>query len=126
MLHEKDFLGWLRNNQQMKALFGSRIFWKLAPKKTAMPFMVLQDINARGFREIDAACPRMQLDCYSDNEFAVVELAEAVEKELFGKAFVYGTTSFSSMLAERAMVLRMEDGSFKVPVDIKLSCRRDA
>lgn len=126
MLHEKDFLGWLRDNQQMKSLFGTKIFWKLAPQKTTTPFAVLQDISSRGFREIDAACPRMQLDCYSGNEFMVIELAEAVETELFGKAFTYGNTLFSSVVAERAMVLKVEDGSFKVPVDIKLSCRRDA
>lgn len=126
MLYESDFLAWLRNNVQLKAMFGNKIFWQLAPQNTKGSFLVLQGISNRGHREVGVASPKMQLDCFSSDASGVVELAEAVVQELFGKSFVSGSTAFSCMVAERAMVIPVEDRSFKVPVDVRFSCRRNA
>lgn len=126
MLYESDFLAWLRGNVRLQTMFGSKIYWQLAPQKTTGSFLVLQGINTRGHREVDAASPRMQLDCFSTDASGVVELAEAVVQELFGRSFIFGSTAFSCMVAERAMVIPVEDRSFKVPVDVRFSCRRNA
>ena len=125
MQYENDFLTWLRRNPAVQLLFGDRIFFGLAPAATANPFMTLQDISPNSNREIATAKPRMQIDCFATDQFEAAMLAEKLVLEIQFCSFTSGDTYFQSVRAERVQGMRVEDGSWKVPVDIRFSCRRN-
>ncbi|WP_320130252.1 DUF3168 domain-containing protein [uncultured Sphaerochaeta sp.] len=124
MQYAQDYLEHLKANPDMTARFGTRIFYGLAPETATNPFAVLQDISPNAQREISTAKPRMQLDVFAADQYSASDIAEEIVLALIFTSFTSGETYFQSVTAERTKALRVEDGTWKVPIDIRFSCRR--
>lgn len=120
MLFETDFLSLL----QTRLSGVCPVYFKRAPKGTAVPFAVIQTIAVPGAIEVGVQRPWMQLDIYAATEFEVLTLAEeAIDRILFLSVRT-GVTLFEKVKAGRSRMIECEDGTWKVPIDIRFYCRR--
>lgn len=120
MLFETDFLSLL----QARLSNVCPVYFQKAPQGTAEPFAVLSTITASGAVEVDVQRPWMQLDVYAETQFAAVELAEAAVDAVQFHSGRMGRTLFEGVKAERRAMIGCEDGTWKVPIDIRFYCRR--
>lgn len=123
MLHEKVFLKALQTDSQIKALGLTSISFFSAAKHTANPFCTLQSITNTGAREIRALRPTLQLDVFADNAYEATELAEMICGILNFQTFTFEGLYFSGVRAARSFCLEVEDGTFKVPIEITYHCQ---
>ena len=120
MLFEKDFLALVQS--KLDGVCG--VFFQQAPQDAAEPFAVLSTISASGAIEVDVQRPWMQLDVYAETQFAAVGLAEAAVDAVQFHSGRTGGTLFEGVKAERRAMIGCEDGTWKVPIDIRFYCRR--
>lgn len=120
MLFEKDFLSLLQSR-----LTGiCSVFFQKAPQNAAEPFAVLQTITASGAIEVGVQRPWMQLDIYGVTEFETITVAEQAMDAIQFHSSRTGETLFEHIKAERSRMIKCEDGTWKVPIDIRFYCRR--
>ena len=120
MLFEKDFLALLQSR-----LTGiCSVFFQKAPQNTAEPFAVLQTVAASGAIEVGVQRPWMQLDIYGATEFEAVTVAEQAMDAIQFHSSRTGEILFEHIKAERSRMIECEDGTWKVPIDIRFYCRR--
>lgn len=120
MLFEKDFLALL----QTKLDGICTVHFQKAPQETPEPFAVLQTITASGAVEVGVQRPWMQLDVYCRTEFEVVVASEQAIDAIQLYSGRAGKTLFEKVKAERSRMIECEDGTWKVPIDIRFYCRR--
>ena len=94
-----------------------------APEGTSAdePFIVLSAITCGGAREAGVLHPLVQADCYAPDIYAAVTLAETLAGTVDGEPFTSEGMRFEGVRAERTAPIRVEDGSWKVPVQIRFS-----
>ncbi len=119
MVFEKDFLSLLQEKLQ-----DIPIYYQMAPQGTKEPFGVLQTITTSGAIEVGVQKPWMQLDIYTKTQFGAVETAEKALDAIQFYCGRRGETLFESIVAERKSLIKCEDGTWKVPLDIRFYCRR--
>lgn len=119
MVFEKPFLNWLR--ERLGDMFP--VFYAEADQGRGEPFAVLHTILTGATREAGMMRPLMQLDLYADDRFQAVELAETVVCRIQSVSMASEGLVFSCMQAERAQPLRVEDGTWKVPIDIRFAVK---
>ncbi|MBQ3729711.1 MAG: hypothetical protein IJS84_00125 [Spirochaetales bacterium] len=120
MLFETDFLSLL----QARLSDVCPVFFQRARQGTAEPFAVLQTIAVPGAIEVGVQRPWMQLDVYGATEFEAVTVAEQVMDAIQFHSGRTGETLFEHIKAERSRMIECEDGTWKVPIDIRFYCRR--
>lgn len=120
MLFETDFLSLL----QTRLSDVCPVYFQRAPKGTAEPFAVIQTIAVPGATEVGVQRPWMQLDIYAATEFEVLTLAEEAMDRIRFHSGRTGVTLFEKVKAERSRMIECEDGTWKVPIDIRFYCRR--
>lgn len=120
MLFERDFLALLRD--RLDGICG--VFFQKAPQGTTEPFAVLQTISASGAIEVGVQRPWMQLDIYGATDFEAVTMAEQAMDAIQFHSSRAGETLFEHIKAERSRMIECEDGTWKVPIDIRFYCRR--
>lgn len=100
------------------------VWYGLADERAAEPFGVLHLISEGGRREVDGFMPLFQLDVYAADPFAAAEAAEAAASRLENGAGRYGVVYLQGVRCQRGPTLRCGDGTWKVPIDMHLSCLR--
>lgn len=120
MFFEQDFLTLL----QTRMTDVCSVFFQRAPQGKAEPFAILQTITASGAIEVGVQRPWMQLDIYAATEFEAVQKAEEAMDAIQFHSGRTGTTLFEKVKAERSRMIECEDGTWKVPIDIRFYCRR--
>lgn len=120
MLFETDFLSLL----QARLSDVCPVFFQRAPQGTVEPFAVLQTIAVPGAIEVGVQRPWMQLDVYGATEFEAVTVAEQAMDAIQFHSSRTGETLFEHIKAERSRMIECEDGTWKVPIDIRFYCRR--
>ena len=65
-----------------------------------------------------------QLDIFEKTPEKAIMAAERIILLLNGSDAGYGSTLFDSMRLERASLIRVEDGTWKVPIEITANCIR--
>jgi hypothetical protein len=117
MVFEKPFLSWLR--ERLGDMFP--VFYAEADQDRGEPFAVLHTILTGATREAGMMRPLMQLDLYAADRFSAVELAETAVCRIQFISMASDGLVFSCMQAERVGPIRMEDGTWKVPIDIRFA-----
>lgn len=120
MLFEQDFLSLLKS----KLSSICPVWFQKAPQGKSEPFAVLQTITVPGAIEVGVQRPWMQLDIYGANEFSALTTAEEVMDAIQFHSGRTGGTLFEKVKAERSRMIECEDGTWKVPIDIRFYCRR--
>lgn len=120
MLFERDFLMLL----QTRLASVCDVHFQKAPQGKSEPFAVLQTITVPGAIEVGVQRPWMQLDIYAATEFEAVQKAEEVMDAIQFHSGRTGGTLFERVKAERSRMIECEDGTWKVPIDIRFYCRR--
>lgn len=119
-MFEKDFLTLLQTS-----LAGvCDVYFQKAPQGKSEPFAVIQTITVHGAIEVGVQRPWMQLDIYAATEFEAVQKAEEAMDTIQFHSGRTGTTLFEKVKAERSRMIECEDGTWKVPIDIRFYCRR--
>lgn len=85
------------------------------------PFIVLSAITCGGAREAGVLHPLVQADCYAPDIYAAVTLAETLAGTVDDEPFTSEGMRYEGVRAERTAPIRVEDGSWKVPVQIRFS-----
>lgn len=118
ILFEKGLLG----HVQSLALAG-HVWEGEAPEGTGKDerFIVLQTVSAGGAREAGVLHPLVQADCYAPDIYAAVTLAETLAEAVDNEPFTSEGMRYEGVRAERTAPIRVEDGSWKVPVQIRFS-----
>lgn len=119
MVFEKDFLSLLQEKLQ-----DLPIYFQTAPQNAKEPFGVLQTVAAGGAMEVGVQKPWMQLDLYTKTQFSAVETAEKALDSIQFHCGRKGGTLFEGVVGERRGLMECEDGTWKVPLDIRFHCRR--
>lgn len=122
MLTEKAFLKWLQENKDIKDL-KAKVYFEEAPENVKEPFLVLYSISTSQILEIGAAVQRMQLDVFHTDRFKAMELADKLVVLLYHKSFRSEDVFISGLQAQRLAPLKVEDGTYKVPLDIRFICK---
>lgn len=101
-----------------------RTWQGLAPEDTLpeSEFIVLQTISAQGAREAGVLHPMVQADCYAPTIQRATVLAEKLVGALDLESFEADGMRYEGVRAERTGAIRVEDGTYKVPVQIYFSC----
>lgn len=115
---EKDML------EVLNEILGIPVFLAIAPERQREPFGVLNTIVTGRIRELSFFHPTFQLDVYERNPEKTTILAEQCIEKLHGSDAEASSTLFDSIRAERAMLIRVEDGTYKMPIEIKANCIR--
>lgn len=115
---EKDMVDFLNGN------LGMKVFLELAPENAKEPFSVLTGITAGAVRPLCFFHPTFQLDVFENTAAKAISRAEAVVLKLNGTDAESGSTLFDSIRAERVSLIRVEDGSWKAPIEITANCIR--
>lgn len=115
---EKDMVDYLNKTIGMKA------FLELAPENAKEPFSVLTGITSGAVRPLSFFRPTFQLDIFEKTPEKAIIAAERIILLLNGSDAGYGSTLFDSMRLERASLIRVEDGTWKVPIEITANCIR--
>lgn len=100
------------------------VFLEIAPDKQKEPFGILRTISTGSIRNLDYFHPLFQLDAYERNPEKATRLAEETIGRINGMDAHAGITLFDSIRAERAMLIRVEDGTYKMPIEITANCIR--
>lgn len=119
MIFEKPFYEWLRS--QLSEIVP--VFYGEAGQEQSGAFAVLQTIHTGATREAGMMKPLMQLDLYHPDKFMVVETAESIIQSIHFFSLYRDGLIFSSLQAERTQQLRVEDGTWKVPIDIRFAVK---
>lgn len=100
-----------------------RTWMEEAPEGTSAdePFIVLSAITCGGAREAGVLHPLVQADCYAPDIYAAVTLAETLAEAVDNEPFTSEGMRYEGVRAERTAPIRVEDGSWKVPVQIRFS-----
>lgn len=118
MMAEKAMLALLQSDGLIAAL-GLPVHFLEAPEGQEGPFMVLQPIAGTQMLEIGVAETTMQLDVFHADRFKAVETADAVVSALYHTSHSVDGMFITGLSVQRAAPLRVEDGTWKVPVDIR-------
>lgn len=119
MVFEKDLLSLMQTK-----IKNFPIYFQMAPQGTKEPFGVLQTVSTSGAIEVGVQKPWMQLDIYGKTQFEAVEKAEEALEVIQFYCGRKGETLFESIIGERKSLIECEDGTWKVPLDIRFYCRR--
>ena len=103
---------------------GMKVFLALAPENAKEPFAVLTMIVPGAVRTLHFFRPTFQLDVFGRTPQEAIEKAEGIVLQINGEDAECGSTLFDSIRAERASLLRVEDGSWKAPIEITANCIR--
>ena len=115
---EKDMVDYLNG------CLGMPVFMALAPENAKEPFAVLTPITTGAVRSLTFFHPMFQLDAYGKTAQEAITEAERIILRINGKDVESGSTLFDSMRLERASLIRVEDGTWKVPIEITANCIR--
>lgn len=115
---ERDAADWLNS------IIGMKIFVGIAPENAKEPFGVLQMISTGSVRSLSFFHPLLQLDVFGENPQEAISKAEAAIGMIDRTDAQYGSTLFDSIRAERASLIHVEDGTWKVPIEITANCIR--
>ena len=115
---EKDLVDYLNSTLGMKAFMAS------APEGESEPFAVLTMISPGAIRALSFFHPLFQLDVFTATPQEAIAKAEGIIARINGTDAAYGSTLFDSIRAERASLLRVEDGSWKAVIEITANCIR--
>ena len=115
---ERDMVDYLQKT------LGIPVFMGLAPENAKDPFAVLQTITTGAVRTLEFFHPLFQLDVYERTAEKATREAERVILFLNGTDAECDSTLFDSIRAERATLIRVEDGTWKVPIEITANCIR--
>lgn len=113
----------LNASSEIKELGCGRTYYMIADKSAEEPFLVLTPINNRAKHEIGVKQPTFQLDVFDKDRYRAVEKADSLCTLLFHNSFTVQKYFLTGLYAERQMALQVEDGGWKVPVDIRLICK---
>ena len=123
LLYEKSLLAWL---QDLNAGWGTNgVFFEEAEAKQEEPFLVLQPISGSGARDAGVLHPIVQLDVYHTDKYMAVELAERITSGLYLQRALYEGIRIESVVAERMRAVKVEDGTWKIPIRIRFFCQED-
>lgn len=113
--------GMLAHIQSLR--LAGRTWLEEAPEGTPAdkPFIVLSVITCGGAREAGVLHPLVQADCYAPDIYAAVTLAETLAEAVDNEPFTSEGMRYEGIRAERTAPIRVEDGSWKVPVQIRFS-----
>lgn len=115
---EKDAVDYLNKS------IGMKVFHEIAPENAAEPFAVLTTITTGATRALSFFHPMFQLDIFEKTPQEAISKAEETVLRLNGTDAEYGLTLFDSIRAERVSLIRVEDGSWKAPIEITANCIR--
>lgn len=118
MMGEKALLELLQTEERIVAL-GMKAWFEEAPEDAAEPMMVLQSIRGDQELEIGLASFEVQVDVYSPDRFTAVEKADALVGILHHASFTVSGMFMTGFAARRTAPLKVEDGTWKVPVEIR-------
>lgn len=119
MVFERPFLQWMQ--ERLQDLLP--VFFEEADQTQQEPFGVLQTILTGATREVGMMRPLLQLDLYNADRFKVIELAETVIGRIQFMDMASDGLFFSCLQAERSRPIRVEDGTWKVPIDIRFAVK---
>jgi hypothetical protein len=123
LLYEKAMLAWL---QGLSTGWGTNgVFFEEAETKQKEPFLVLQPISSSGARDAGVLHPIVQLDVYHADRYAAVELAERITSDLYLQRAFFDGIRIESVVAERMQAIKVEDGTWKIPIRIRFFCQED-
>lgn len=123
MVFEKDFYEMLLENEEIKQLFSSRVYFEEADDFGAFPYAVLSSVFTGATREVRVFKPLLQFDVYDNNQFSPLELAEQIIAILEKKSCLFGNSVFMNIRSERRRILRVDKNVWKVPIEITFTCR---
>lgn len=115
---EKDAVDYL------DSALGIKVYLCTAPDNSEEPFAVLTPITGGAIRALSYFHPLMQLDVFGKTAQEAIREAERIILLLNGSDAKYGSTLFDSIRAERASLIRVEDGTWKAPIEITANCIR--
>lgn len=122
MNFERAILEYLQ--QDAGSLLTGGVFFELAPENAAEPFGVLHSVSPGSVPEAETCRPWVQLDVFTQTQTEAVEKAEAVIEAIQFHSGRQGTFYIGSLKAGRAALIQCEDGTWKVPIDIRFYLRR--
>lgn len=123
MTFETAFLAFIRTRVVIQEAVGDSIFFEEAPQNLPPPYLVLHSITAGGAREVGTQKPWMQIDCFAADKFVATEMAETITASLFGVSYAMDGQHIQSITTERRRPIKVEDGTWKVPIDTRFSYR---
>lgn len=124
MVVEKAFLSFLRADAGCMSALSGGLFYGQAPEGCSEPFGVLNLVSEGGVREAGCFFPLMQLDVYHAAIHQAAESAESIVQSIENGRGVAGVAYIQGVRCRRAPAIRCEDGTWKVPIDIRFNCRR--
>lgn len=117
MIAEKAMLVLLQDDAQIAAL--GPVFFMEAPEGQEGAFMVLHPISGTQMLEIGVAQTSMQLDVFHADRFKAVESADSIVSLLYHTSHSVDGMFITGLSVQRTAPLKVEDGTWKVPVDIR-------
>ena len=108
----------------LNSTLGMDVFMSIAPENAKEPFAVLSTVNIGAVRPLSFFHPLFQLDAFASSPQEAITDAEGIISKINGTDAEYGSTLFDSIRAERASLLRVEDGSWKAVIEITANCIR--
>ncbi len=121
MISEKIFLEALQNNGEVKRIIeGAKIYLGEAPKGAGDNLLVLNAITQGAIMEAGTTLPLYQLDVYHKDKFRAIEIADSLNVLFFREQMTVGNYFLAFRKIERLREEKCEDGTYRVPLEIKL------
>lgn len=118
MIGEKAFLEVLQNEKAFQSL-KMKFYFEIAPETAKEPFAVLYSVTNQQSLETGSSRVSMQLDVFHKTVFSALELSDRIVSLLHHAWFRTSEGYIQGIVAQRTPPLRVEDGTCKVPVDIR-------
>lgn len=110
--------------QELGEILTGGVHLALAPEVAQEPFGVLSPVSSGSVPETGTCRPWMQLDVFEDTRFHAITTAENVIEAIQMHSGRQGSFYIESVKADRAALIQCEDGTWKVPIDIRFYLRR--
>ncbi len=123
MTADRLMLRALQESVEIKELGITKVFYLEADVKTREPFAVLTPITIGGKKEIGVKQSLVQLDIFHKDRYRAVEIADDIANLMFHRSFTLDSWYVTGLSAERVQAIKVEDGSWKVPVEIRFMCK---
>lgn len=123
MISEKLFLKALQNSAEIKALGAGKVYYEQSARDEENNYLVLGLVVNSDNLNIKVNQSFFQLDVFNEKLFRAVEIADALVTILFQSRFVVDNHYFVINRSERQKAMKLEDGTWKVPVEIKLTVK---
>ena len=118
MIGEKAFLEVLQSEKAFQSL-KMKFYFEMAPETAKEPFAVLFPITNQQSLESGSSRISMQLDVFHKTVFSALEMADRIVSLIHHVWFRTSEGYIQGIVAQRTPPLRVEDGTYKVPVDIR-------